>query len=182
MGRRILSPLLDLCRYNPETGVVWLQDYPYAIRQDSAGYLVLWKDGKPVAACHRIAAQLAGYDIGGLDVHHINGDKTDNRAVNLVAISHALHGRLHSAERDVQTLSKRVSRWISHFRGHAHLLDAVYSDLLRSMIRDDWKRRRHQQAFLRRIRDEVEACRIGGSGFLMRSIEAVRPSSHFCDD
>ena len=36
----------------------------------------------------------------GCDVHHINFDKTDNRAENLICLTKSEHGKLHSMYRD----------------------------------------------------------------------------------
>ena len=49
---------------------------------------------------HRVIWTAAGYPLlKGQIIHHINGNKTDNRICNLEAISRAQHNRHHNAER-----------------------------------------------------------------------------------
>lgn len=49
---------------------------------------------------HRIVWASAGYPIlEGQVLHHINGDKTDNRIFNLETVTRAEHNRHHNKER-----------------------------------------------------------------------------------
>ena len=49
---------------------------------------------------HRVVWASAGYPLlRGQILHHVNGDKTDNRVCNLDAISRAEHNRHHNKER-----------------------------------------------------------------------------------
>jgi hypothetical protein len=46
----------------------------------------------------RVMEKKMGRDVPrGLVVHHINGDKGDNRPANLVALSPGVHGRVHGS-------------------------------------------------------------------------------------
>ena len=47
---------------------------------------------------HRKLMWDAGYEVGSEDqVHHVNGEKTDNRIANLVVMSASDHHRVHVA-------------------------------------------------------------------------------------
>jgi hypothetical protein len=67
------------------------------------GYIVIRKPDHPKAHnsyvfLHRLVAEekLGRFLVDGETVHHINGDRLDNRPENLEVLSHRLHGRLHS--------------------------------------------------------------------------------------
>jgi hypothetical protein len=47
----------------------------------------------------------------GQVVHHINGDKGDNRPKNLVAVTRAVHGRLHGRASNACYKCGRTSHW-----------------------------------------------------------------------
>lgn len=78
---------------------------------NSGGYVMEYapthpKNSKGYVRQHRLVMErhLGRYLSRSEDVHHINGDKTDNRLENLVILSRSEHERLHKtdAQRDNQ--------------------------------------------------------------------------------
>jgi hypothetical protein len=67
-------------------------------RTNSSGYQQ-FKDkrtGQCVLTHRRVAEKIVGGKIyPGREVHHINGDKSDNRRSNLTILSRAQHRRIH---------------------------------------------------------------------------------------
>ena len=73
-------------------------------RCTSKGYYIRYVPGHPYASKdglvmeHRLVVEehLGGYLPKEFDVHHINGNKKDNRIENLVVLTHAAHTALHN--------------------------------------------------------------------------------------
>jgi len=64
--------------------------------KDSRGYLVQWHNGKEVRVHRVVAEMMLGRQLEkGEQVHHRNGDKSDNRPINLEIVSADSHIRAH---------------------------------------------------------------------------------------
>lgn len=79
-------------------------------RVTDGGYVHVWAPDHPLAmsdhyvAEHRMVVHDAGIEVPpGHHVHHLNGDKADNRLENLEVIDEAEHHRRHMAEAEVVT-------------------------------------------------------------------------------
>lgn len=78
-------------------------------RPHTKGYWEIWHDGKFVGEHRLILEKHLGRKIRTDEhVHHINGNKTDNRVENLVALTKAQHNRVHKTVQSV--LAKRNSK------------------------------------------------------------------------
>jgi len=77
------------------------------------GYIRVWSPGHPTAAKdgyaleHRLVLHEAGVLLpSGHHVHHLNGNKTDNRAENLAVLSVGEHGAAHRRERQLRACER----------------------------------------------------------------------------
>ncbi len=89
--------------YSPSTGNLWTRYIPPRIMKPSPnGYIGIYFNGKTRRA-HRVIWELInGALADGITIDHINGITTDNRLVNLRAVSHKenmRNQRLHSNNR-----------------------------------------------------------------------------------
>jgi hypothetical protein len=79
------------------------------------GYMVKSFDSKPMQYQHRhVMEQHLGRKLHTKEhVHHLNGDRTDNRIENLEVISASDHGRLHATRERMQALAvlAHAARW-----------------------------------------------------------------------
>lgn len=66
---------------------------------------------------HRLVveAMLGRYLTSDEHVHHINGDRTDNRIENLTIVTPAEHGRLHYPEKRDRFKRSRNGRWAMEY-------------------------------------------------------------------
>lgn len=86
-----------------------LARYPDRIVSKHDGYVYVRPDAKtPRMAEHRLVMMrmVNGPLPSGHDVHHLNGDKTDNRPENLVIMTRSEHMSLHESD--------RANRWSRH--------------------------------------------------------------------
>ncbi len=67
---------------------IWMPEHPFAVKK---GYV----------AEHRLVAerQIGRYLEVYEDVHHINGNKTDNSPDNIIVLSHSDHMKLHAKQK-----------------------------------------------------------------------------------
>lgn len=71
------------------------------------------RDGRTRDVHRRVMEKKLGGPIRrGLVVHHMNGDKDDNRPGNLVAIRPGVHGRLHGNYPDACLRCGRSGHWV----------------------------------------------------------------------
>jgi len=106
-------------RYDPDTG--FIEANRGSVTKSSTGYIVFRIDGRQYAA-HRLAWALyhGAQPTGHID--HINGDRTDNRAVNLRDVSRTVNNQnqrvAHRSNRSSGLLGaswhKRDKCWMSH--------------------------------------------------------------------
>ena len=91
------------------------------------------------------------YLLSNEDVHHINGDKGDNRPENLIAIPHSVHsGDHHSSPEFLETLSKantafhsdpeRKAKWLASRARYNS--DPQFQEKRREAVKKGWAKRR----------------------------------------
>lgn len=96
-------------------------------------------DGRPIVFINRncikihieVAKAFCNW-FDGCDVHHINFDKTDNRAENLVCLTHSEHQKLHSMYRESKPHTEEHKRKIKE---HSHSKKVAEYDLDGNLIK-----------------------------------------------
>lgn len=70
------------------------------LKRNKSGYAT-FKEGDKTKLVHRRVAEkkLGGSIFKGYEVHHKNGNKTDNRPANLRVMKKSSHRRLHAKKR-----------------------------------------------------------------------------------
>jgi len=73
----------------------------FVVTTGAGRYARIQRNGQNLELHRYIWEQQHGPIPAGLCVHHINGDKKDNRMENLMLVSPAEHNRLHSPDRPI---------------------------------------------------------------------------------
>jgi len=80
------------------------------------GYKQFWdrREKRWVFTHRRAVENVAGRELSSDEhVHHINGDKQDNRVSNLVALKPSIHRRIHHEDRDACFKCGLSGHWAS---------------------------------------------------------------------
>ena len=83
-------------------------------RVNSSGYRQFFdeQEGRWVFTHRRVAEKKIGREpVPGEEVHHINGDKEDNRRRNLVVLKESVHDRIHHEDPDACFRCGRSGHW-----------------------------------------------------------------------
>ena len=83
-------------------------------RVNSSGYKQFFdpRENRWVFTHRRVAEKKIGREpVPGEEVHHINGDKQDNRPRNLVVLKDTIHDRIHHEAPDACFRCGRSSHW-----------------------------------------------------------------------
>jgi len=96
----------DYIRYDQDTGLLfWIKDYARQLggnragRVNTLGYVVVHFEKKYWLG-HRLAWYLATGNHPKYQIDHINGDRADNRLINLREASHGENNRNRGAHKD----------------------------------------------------------------------------------
>lgn len=68
---------------------------------DSRGYMRILIEGQYILEHRVIASQMLEGHLGDNEVHHVNGNKLDNRSENLLVLTSSEHAKLHRRLRPI---------------------------------------------------------------------------------
>lgn len=84
---------------------ITLREYGVKRRISHNGYLHVWRPDHPLPHSngyvpeHRMVMHDLGFNLDGMQVHHLDHDKTNNHPSNLALLTMHEHAQLHGAER-----------------------------------------------------------------------------------
>ena len=73
-----------------------MSNHLVGINQRTKDYLISKVNNRMLFEHRKVWLEQCGNIPKGYMIHHINGDKKDNRKENLVCVSRKVHGKLHS--------------------------------------------------------------------------------------
>lgn len=103
---KLTDAMLDGITYNGRKGYFKSDRFKLEYQRDVNNYKVI-RVGDHIEYGHHLALRILGIDIRGMDVHHINLIRDDNRFSNLRVMKREDHRALHAA---LRSSSQRRSR------------------------------------------------------------------------
>ena len=112
--------------YNPETGELGSYCGTYRTRQSSDGYVRIAMLGT-VNLAHRVIWLLTtgAFPTQGLEIDHINGNKADNRIINLRCVTRTVNQRNQSAASRSSKTGVRGVSWVDEIKKYRVRIFAV---------------------------------------------------------